>query len=183
MILNLNCILLDGCVSYKFKRRHHYYNPLGITQKLQDIMGCDKIGIDAFDLLFNGLKHNYDAYFTNVYTTLATIVLAIGWILTSKAAREFLSQNLIIRKVAIMGIVAITIIHFANLIYMSFKSDQIKDQLDLYTQLVLEVKESNLYDMYHIDWYYPTISCILNGILFTILIFIIIRTGEKNIKQ
>lgn len=62
---------------------------------------------DEFDLLYASLVDTFKGYVENVMKTLASIIIAIGWILTSESSRTFLKAQ---RSAYVMVLVAVLII-------------------------------------------------------------------------
>lgn len=66
---------------------------------------------DKFNLLYASLVDTFKGYVDNVMKTLASIVIAIGWILTSGASRDFLAMQRLPYILSLVAIVVISIIH------------------------------------------------------------------------
>ena len=66
---------------------------------------------ETFKLIYDSLVDFHKAYVTNVMNTLAFIVIATGWILTSDKSRDYLSRNKTGRWVSLFVIVIIAVIH------------------------------------------------------------------------
>ena len=55
-------------------------------------MNCDP-GKEIFDLLLNSLKDNKTVHLNIIWSTMGLQLGAIGWLVTSENAREYLAMN------------------------------------------------------------------------------------------
>ena len=51
----------------------------------------------AVQMLQDSMKHNFDLYIQNVWSTMTLIMISLGWLLTSDKARTFLAERREIR--------------------------------------------------------------------------------------
>lgn len=67
--------------------------------------------IDKFNIALDSLKHIYSTYLKNFWSALGSAVLFIGWILTSKEAREFVSSSFLSQIILTMTLLILVIGH------------------------------------------------------------------------
>ncbi len=69
---------------------------------------------EHFDLLYTALKELVEDYYEDVMKTVAFLVIAIGWFVTSTKSREFLRNNTIIRRASLATVFMIAVIHIRS---------------------------------------------------------------------
>jgi hypothetical protein len=122
-----------------------------------------------FTWLYDALKDIIKSYMDNVMKTLASIVIAIGWIVTSGEARQFLGeQPVFYHRLALTAIVIAGLIH-------TFASTQFYRQSRRKMQQLKTVNIApQLYDQYAITFPVFIANLILNlallGILFAMVV-------------
>ena len=133
---------------------------------------------ELFELLHEASKSNYSEYLYNVWSTMALTVGAIGWLLTSDSARGFLGRNREARYVSMLFVTTIAMIHFLVLFHTQQQSQEILSLLmdDRYV-VSNEIPEA-YFNQYFIPWIWPVTSSVLNGLLFSLLIFFIYKTPK-----
>jgi hypothetical protein len=120
------------------------------------------------------LKIHLAEYLNTVWKTMAFIMVALGWILSSKDAREFLASHRSIRYSALIVIVLLAIAHFSTLSALYKKSKRTKKALGEQLDGLL----SSVVNSYAIPKTYPFASIVINGLLYSSL-FGIIAAGLK----
>ncbi len=84
---------------------------------------------ERFEILHKSLKDIFDEYTNDVLKSIAYLLLAIGWIVTSDRSREFLRGNNQAYRVAIIIVLVIALLH-TGLAYWAFdRSQRISDLL------------------------------------------------------
>jgi hypothetical protein len=68
---------------------------------------------DRFNLLYASLVDTFKGYVDNVMKTMASIIIAIGWILTSDTSRHFLMERKMPYVLSLAAVAVISIIHTA----------------------------------------------------------------------
>ena len=78
-----------------------------------------------FKFLYELLKDNYSDYSYYIFSTTSAILLIIGWLLTSKDAREYISAHMQMKVWMIIGIAFFFIaeLYFSN--HAKLRSDEI----------------------------------------------------------
>lgn len=84
---------------------------------------------DKFDLMYESFKDTFKGYVDNVFKTWASIIIAIGWILTSDKSRDFLAQQRAAYMWLLVAIVVITILHSGVCICYYWRSKKKYDLL------------------------------------------------------
>ena len=78
---------------------------------------------ERFEILHKSLKDILDEYTNDVLRSIAYLLLAIGWIVTSDRSREFLRGNKRAYRVAIIIVLLIALLH-TGLAYWTFDRSQ-----------------------------------------------------------
>ncbi len=129
---------------------------------------------EAFQFLFEILKDLNKSYFHNVMNTLAFVLLAIGWVVTSEKSRSFLGSSNLIRfgSMAVVGLIAL--IHSFICIAGYFVS------ASKFTQLTaLNYVEVNYFNMYKLNGWHVLLNLVMNLSVFGLLMLLIFKTKEK----
>lgn len=126
-----------------------------------------------FAVLFEALKHNYDTYLNNVWTTLGLLLLCIGWFLTSEKMHTLLKKNY---KYLFRVTIFTLVVHFITLWFYYCQSKKI---------LVLINKDFEYLcpyvEYFKIEWYYPLFILLLTGSLYLVLILIIRERSKEQL--
>ena len=135
---------------------------------------------DAFVLLFDILKDLNKSYVENVMATLGFVLLAMGWIVTSDKAREFIGGNKNVRGAAIFLIVAIAIIHSAiSIVLLKISHNQFEQIVDLnYTKF-------EYFSVYKLSIAHVALNLVMNIGAFTLLGWLVVSTrhGKEGRKE
>ena len=123
-------------------------------------MNADK----KFDLLYETLKDIIKTYYENVMRTIAFILLAIGWILTSKDTQTLLHKDERLIYLGLTAIVITGLIHGYSSHYFYQHSQKKAQQLK-----ELDFVSSNYYEQYQIKFSVFMGNLILNLSLLTVL--------------
>lgn len=120
--------------------------------------------LDVAKALIETAKHVQSVYINNVWTTMGALLVALGWLLTSKEAREHLSNN---KELCIYSIVVtslIFVIHAAVLIQASYESYEISGWFARCEKYMVVIS------VYQIPWYWPVLSLTINGLIAWLLL-------------
>lgn len=79
---------------------------------------------DKFKLQYESLQDTFKGYVENVMKTLASIVVAIGWILTSDKSRDFLSMQRTAYVWVLVAIIVMSILHAVVSVNYYFRSQK-----------------------------------------------------------
>ena len=99
--------------------------------------------IDKFNIALESFKHIYSTYLQNFWSALGSAVLFMGWILTSKDAREFVSSSILSQIILTMTLLILVIGH-ARIVFRFYR--QSIEKLDILINFV----ESKYYNNYEI---------------------------------
>jgi hypothetical protein len=121
---------------------------------------------EKFTLLYQSLIDVMNGYVENVMKTLASTIIAIGWMVTSEKSREFLASPNASSYfyLSLTAIVVISIIHAGASIGLHLRSQKIMLLL-----LNLDVAEPKYYEGYQITAPHLIANLIMNLSLFAIL--------------
>lgn len=145
-----------------------------------------KCNIEDFNLIFKLLEKNYDTHLNIIWSATSLLLIAIGWILTSKEAREYISQDVIAKITAIFSIVITAISHYILLFLTKFTSDALIKKLKLLP--ADDVPEKLIFDGNHIFIYeitYPDliVRCLVTLSLFLVLMTLVYRCNSRQISE
>jgi hypothetical protein len=87
---------------------------------------------DRFNLLYQSLVDTFKGYVENVMKTLASIILTMGWILTSETSRKFLAERKTAYVMVLGAIVIVASLHTCVSIAYYFRSQR---KIDLLSEL------------------------------------------------
>lgn len=121
--------------------------------------------IELLKLLVEALKSVQADYLHNFWATMGAYLLAAGWLFTSKEARAFLKGHDTLMKLAQAVIAGIYVIHIAVLFAAHKESSsltQLISTLDIFTP---KVSATAISAPYQIQWYWPLVSALINGLL------------------
>lgn len=115
-------------------------------------------------------------YMNTVYTTLGSIVIAIGWILTSLESRNFIAKHERIRSIMLAAILFFCIFHFKNLLQIAERARNLNLALD---NLCHNIPFA-LSDIYVIKDWWPWASITFNGVMFLGLLSMILTIKKEK---
>ena len=136
----------------------------------QDTVNTDKMNKEKqFELLHKTLVDIFKDYVDNVMKTLASLIIAIGWILTSVDAQEFIRKSDVrIYYTALAAIVSIGLVHTIISIGMQVRSQSTTVYLN-----ELNFTDKKYYEHYHITRLHMFANLIVNIFMFCILFVMI----------
>lgn len=122
-----------------------------------------------FELLHDALKAERAAYTTIVWSSFSLLLIALGWLLTSKDTREFLRDNPGVRRVALSAVLVVAALHAVVLGFHVAGSQRIVGLLanDCYVRLAAMGEEYYAQDA--LSWGFLPVSLLINGPLFVLL--------------
>jgi len=85
---------------------------------------------ERFKLIHGGLIRVATEYFKNIMLSVGTSLLALGWILTSESARDFLAASPIVKVSALVAIPVLTLLDLASHYWAFRMCRKMNDQLD-----------------------------------------------------
>ncbi|MEE9441237.1 MAG: hypothetical protein V3V99_01025 [candidate division Zixibacteria bacterium] len=133
-----------------------------------------KLAEKKFDLLYESLQGTYDGFIVDVMKTLAFLIIAIGWFVTSDKSREFFRNNKTARTAAIGAVAILAAIHYLDCISAFYASQQAILLLEN-----LKYLGSEFFTDYKIAPVMLIQYLIQNTVLFAVLI-IILFTLKRN---
>ena len=126
-------------------------------------------------MLIDAAKQNLQSFMHNVWTALGSVMVAIGWILTSEAARDFILNHSPLKSILICIIFTFIIVHVAVIFWHKRKSEQL-----LHMLINIEFVKSNKIEQSYLEiycipksWIYVT--ALMNGALLLVSIYLIFR--------
>ena len=138
--------------------------------------------MDMFEKLLEALITNREAYLHNIWATLGFLLLAIGWFLTSKDSRNFLSEHKMVRLSCSGSVGLLFIIH----VLVLFNTYRLSAKL--VTEINLLPKEGKnglgtLVDFYEVPCYWVFVDGFINAILALLLIILLNQKDKQKDKQ
>ncbi|CAG36781.1 hypothetical protein [Desulfotalea psychrophila] len=133
------------------------------------------------DLIISLLAKNYDTHMNIIWATIGLLLGAIGWIITSREARSYLTSPKLNKIVSLVVIIAMAIMHY----YLLWQT--MEYSIDLKSELIKVVGENvdviNTSEfIYLISYYMFSARAFVTFILFGFLSFLVIK-GEKHITS
>ena len=134
---------------------------------------------DIIDLLITLLERNFDVHMNIIWATVGFLLAAIGWVITSREARAFLSGSETIRVVSIIMLALIAIIHYSLLVKTLLVSMELTAQL---TSLVKEPLKGIVNDnlVYSISQTALVIRALVTLVLFSLLGFLVFKVDRNT---
>ncbi len=129
---------------------------------------------EAFQFLYEILKNLHKSYVQDVMNTLAFVLLAIGWVVTSEKSRSFLGRSNLIRfgSMTVVGIIAL--IHSFICIAGYFVS------ASKFTQLTgLNYISVDYFNMYKLHGWLVFLNLVMNNSVFGLLMLLIFKTKNE----
>ena len=117
------------------------------------------------------LKNTFTTFVDNALKTLASLMISIGWLLTSDSSKTFIKDHPCIKHGAIITVIFIYVIHaFVNFgLYQRSKIIYMETQTKLFSEASEKVISTSLITLPHL------ISIqLMNGIVTAFLIMIIV---------
>jgi hypothetical protein len=126
-----------------------------------------------FDLLHTASKDNYDAWTSNVWGTVSFLLIVIGWLLTTKGARIFLSKNTGARRVVIYAVALIALINMLLNLDLARRSADIQEELVANKYVSQYSLQASHYGRYSVTYRNAVISDILVGVIFGLIVYLL----------
>lgn len=125
-----------------------------------------------FAVLFEALKHNYDTYLNNVWTTLGLLLLCIGWFFTSEKMRHLKNKT---RNLLLKVLIFTLVVHIGVLHHYFNQSNEILDLigLDRGEEFIQNV------EYFRIKGYYIVLSLSLAGSLYFVLGWVLLNLNKE----
>jgi hypothetical protein len=129
----------------------------------------------------------FNDYLHNVWTTFATYVGAMGWIITSDKSRSFLVTNPPARAAVVLAAVLILFIEIGILFFLQHKSDSLYHYIQTTTEWMTYAPFSQgskliVLETRHLTILFPIISSIIAATLcFTFITLIVHLKGSRDI--
>ena len=132
-----------------------------------------KDGLDPhFTFLYQSLKDTYGGYSSYIFSTTSAILLIIGWLLTSKEARTYISEH---SRMKILMISAIIFFLFAEIRFSVGALHQSRSTVELLRAAIDHANDPLIVD----DYFRPRIVSgiavfiIAHAVLYSVLVAII----------
>lgn len=126
-----------------------------------------------YSVLIDAAKQNYQNFMHNVWTALGSVMVAIGWVLTSVEARKFIINNASVKWILIWIILAFLLVHVAVIIWHRYKSEQLLKMLGSTEFFKSKIIEQSHLEIYCIPLIWVYVTAIMNSALLLFLIYLI----------
>ncbi|MDH4211990.1 MAG: hypothetical protein OEV79_11145 [candidate division WOR-3 bacterium] len=127
----------------------------------------------TFKLLHTASKDNYEAWTSNVWGTVGFLIIVLGWILSSKNARLFLSRKHRARMVAIITVGIIAAINMVLNVDLARQSTDIQETLAQSAYATTMGLEEKHYARYHVSYCRAILSDIIVGSMFVLIVYLL----------
>jgi hypothetical protein len=128
---------------------------------------------DRFNLLYASLVDTFKGYVENVMKTLASIILTMGWILTSDTSRKFLAERKAAYVMVLGAIIIVASLHTCVSIAYYFRSQGKIDLLSKVKEGDQQYVEPSYYLSYKITPSIIVVNLMMNLSLFAVLFMMI----------
>ena len=128
---------------------------------------------DRFNLLYASLVDTFKGYVENVMKTLASIILTMGWILTSDTSRKFLAERKTAYVMVLGAIIIVASLHTCVSIAYYFRSQEKIDLLSKVKEGDHQYVEPSYYLSYKITPSIIVVNLMMNLSLFAVLFMMI----------
>ncbi|MDX6404890.1 MAG: hypothetical protein QOH70_2345 [Blastocatellia bacterium] len=128
---------------------------------------------DRFNLLYASLVDTFKGYVENVMKTLASIILTMGWILTSDTSRKFLAERKTAYVMVLGAIIIVASLHTCVSIAYYFRSQGKIDLLSKVKEGDQQYVEPSYYSSYKITPSMIVANLMMNLSLFAVLFMMI----------
>ena len=130
---------------------------------------------ELFSILFDATKENYQSFIHTVWTALGAVMVAIGWILTSRDARQFISSNENLKLTLIIIVLIFLVVHISVIIWHKLKSNSILDMLSR-TDFSKSIKpDENVLELYSIPGIWVITTSVMDGALILVLAYLLYK--------
>lgn len=132
-----------------------------------------KTVLDALELCaitLNVMKDAKADYMNTVYTTIASLIVVIGWFLTSSEAREFIGNRKRTKWTIVTSVLFLWVFHYFNVWQISGRAWATQTSVRDTCHLV----PSELFQIYTVMPSWPFWSMAFNGVLFATLVLLLI---------
>jgi hypothetical protein len=147
-------------------------------------MVCEASGKEVFDLLLTSLKDNKTVHINIIWSTMGLQIVAIGWLLTSEDAQQYLAKY---KEIARLSLFAIGILLFAHIgmVYDGFNvSERLVEAIRGNAFFQEYIKTEQAFSLYRLNMVTVGIRLFFTIILFAILALLIFSTrGYFNKKK
>jgi hypothetical protein len=129
-----------------------------------------------FRLLHDALRHNYDTYIRNVWSTITALLVTISWLFTSDSTSDFLGSTGAARWATIVGICVMCGMHLLALAEVWRISTRLMRLLESDGYVSQQILTRDYYGQFSVPGVYVVASGILNGTLFIVLVTLVWST-------
>jgi len=128
---------------------------------------------ERFEQSISMLKAYYDAIESRLVQNVTAYLAAIGWVITSEAARKSLAEAAVL-LLTIVVLVIVFVMYVANILHYVSRWREIRQ-----TVVRLSYIEPQYYARYNLPWYTPYTYVLPVAALFILLILLIILAHFK----
>lgn len=125
--------------------------------------------LEILKILIDASKHVQSVYINNVWATMGSYLVALGWLLTSSEARNYLISNKSLLRNSVIVTIGIFIIHALILIGEHLESQRLMHEMQN-LNAIPEEQLQELAKLYRIPWFWPAISLTINGAIVALLV-------------
>ena len=179
LLITISCICLTGYPlsgANELDDAQDTANGVSIHPSSQSQPGSARMSIEKeFEMLYQSLKEIHADYYSDVMKTLAFLIIALGWFITSNKSREFFRKNRTARISSILAVAIICVIHIRFCILTYYSSQKLLSLLDGMNYI-----EAERYSSYAINIPQLATNLVQNVVLFGVLIVILCTLKETS---
>lgn len=147
---------------------------MDIVANPENVIEICKIALDA-------MKAAKSDYINTVYTTIASLIVAIGWVLTSAEARKFINEHKLVWKALLFGSAFMWLFHIVNLTGIADRAIYAAT----YVNNACSGLSDSVFAVYQVLWWWPWASIAFNSVLFSgfiLMVYIIGSAKESRVN-
>ena len=177
LLITISCICVMGgtlTAEDQTENARDTIESAGLYSSRQEQPAEPKMSIpEEFGILYQSLKEVGAGYSSDVMKTLAFLIIALGWFITSDKSREFFKRNRATRMSSIIALTILCIIHVRYCVQDYASSQKLMSLLSDMNYLDVE-----RFNCYAITWPQLATNLVQNVVLFGVLI-VILSTIKK----
>jgi hypothetical protein len=151
----------------------------------QNAESVAEVKLHKFELLHQASKENFEAWSGNVWGTVGSLVIVIGWLFTAKSARIFLSRQSGARYVALAAVGVIAAINIGLNIILAKRSFVLQELLAKSDYVIQHKLQTEHFGTYEVPLFNAILSCVLVGSMFVLILYLLLamRDWKEPVKD
>jgi len=136
------------------------------------------LGKETFELLLNSLKDNKTVHLNIIWSTMGLQLAAIGWLVTSENAREYLAMNKKIIRFLLLAVVFLFFAHILMIIDTFTASERLAKAITENAFYTKFINNQETFKLYSLNGLTVLVRLSFTTILYIVLAFLIVSAGK-----